>query len=89
MTGVLKAMFLAFVTTTAADIVIVLYTRAIADKNVKVAVIMAMLIALTRGISLILLTDQPTQSRKWLCQIGVILGMGFGTYIGLAMSGIR
>jgi hypothetical protein len=89
MSGVLKAMTLAFVTTTAADIVIVLYTRAIADRDVKIAVIMAMLIALTRGISLILLTDQPTQSRKWLCQIGVILGMGLGTYIGLAMSGIR
>jgi hypothetical protein len=84
-----RAILLAFLTTTAADIVIVLYTRAIADRNVKIAVIMAMLIALTRGISLILLTDQPTQSRKWLCQIGVILGMGFGTYIGLAMSGIR
>jgi hypothetical protein len=66
---------------------VVLYTRAIADKNVKIAVIMAMLIALTRGISLILLTDQPTQSRKWLCQLGVILGMGCGTYIGLSLCG--
>lgn len=83
-----KAVFAAFAITTAADIVIVLYTRAIADKNVQMAVIMAMLIALTRGANLILLTEQPTQSRKWLCQLGVILGMGFGTWIGLLMCGI-
>lgn len=88
MIDVLKTMTMAFAATVCSDVVIVLYTRAIADKNVKIAVIMAMLIALTRGIGLILLTDQPTQSRKWLCQLGVILGMGCGTYIGLALCGI-
>ncbi|NDD52517.1 hypothetical protein EBZ39_01335 [bacterium] len=89
MGSLLKTMSLAFVTTTAADIVIVLYTRAIADKNVKMAVIMAMLIAFTRGVGLILLTDQPTQSRKWLCQLGVIAGMGFGTFLGLKLCGVN
>ena len=76
---------LAFMTTVVADIVIVMYTRAIADRNVKIAVIMAMLIAMTRGINLILLTAQPTTRQKWLCQLGVILGMGLGTYIGLTV----
>ena len=84
----LRPVLLAFIATVCSDVVIVLYTRAIADRNVKIAVIMAMLIALTRGISLILLTDQPTASRKWLCQLGVILGMGCGTYIGLSLCGM-
>lgn len=84
----LRPVLLAFGTTVFADIVIVLYTRAIADRNVKIAVIMAMLIALTRGINLILLTEQPTPKQKWLCQLGVILGMGLGTYIGLSLCGI-
>ena len=80
---------LAFCVTVIADIVIVMYTRAIADRNVKIAVIMAMLIALTRGINLILLTEQPTPKQKWLCQLGVILGMGLGTYIGLTVCVIE
>lgn len=88
MMQILQAILVAFLTTTAADVVIVMYARAIAEKNVKMAVIMAMLIALARGISLILLTDQPTQTRKWLCQVGVILGMGFGTWLGLFVCGI-
>ena len=85
MIDVLKTIGTAFAATVVSDVVIVLYTRAIADKNVKIAVIMAMMVALTRGISLILLTNQPTPSRKWLCQIGVIFGMGCGTYIGLTV----
>lgn len=84
----LRTIGLAFIATTAADVVIVLYTRAIADKNVQMAVLMAMLIALTRGVSLILLTDQATAAGKWLCQLGVMLGMGFGTWLGLLLCGI-
>jgi hypothetical protein len=84
----LRPALLAFCVTVIADIVIVMYTRAIADRNVKIAVIMAMLIALTRGVNLILLTEQPTPKHKWICQLGVILGMGVGTYIGLMLCGI-
>ena len=84
----LRTAALAFIATTAADIVIVLYTRAIADRNVQLAVLMAMLIALTRGVSLILLTDQATVAGKWCCQLGVTLGMGFGTWLGLLLCGV-
>jgi hypothetical protein len=85
MIDALKTIGTAFAATVVSDVVIVLYTRAIADKNVKIAVIMAMMVALTRGISLILLTNQPTQAKKWICQLGVIFGMGCGTYIGLTI----
>jgi hypothetical protein len=85
----LRPVLLAFCTTVVADIVIVTYTRAIADRNVKIAVIMAMLIAMTRGINLILLTEQPTYKQKWICQLGVILGMGVGTYIGLTVCALE
>jgi hypothetical protein len=85
MIDVLKTIGTAFVATVISDVVIVIYTRAIADQNVKIAVIMAMMIALTRGVSLILLTNQPTPARKWLCQLGVVFGMGCGTYIGLTL----
>ena len=85
MIDALKTIGTAFAATVVSDVVIVLYTRAIADKNVKIAVIMAMMVALTRGISMILLTNQPTQAKKWICQLGVIFGMGCGTYIGLTI----
>jgi hypothetical protein len=72
-----------FLTTAIADIVIVIYTRALANRDVTLAVAMAMSISMTKGINILLLTSQPTNTRRWLVQIASAFGMGFGTWLGL------
>jgi len=72
-----------FCATAIADLVIVIYTRALANRDVKLAVLMAMSISMTKGVSILLLTGQPTYTRKWLVQIASAFGMGFGTWLGL------
>jgi hypothetical protein len=72
-----------FLTTAIADIVIVIYTRALANRDVTLAVAMAMSISMTKGVNILLLTSQPTNKRRWLVQIASAFGMGFGTWLGL------
>ena len=72
-----------FCATAIADLVIVIYTRALANRDVTLAVLMAMSISMTKGVSILLLTSQPTHKRRWLVQIASAFGMGFGTWLGL------
>jgi hypothetical protein len=76
---------LVFLITTIADLVIVLYTRALANRDVILAVAMAMSISVTKGANILFLTRQPTGRRTCLVQIASALGMGFGTWIGLLL----
>jgi hypothetical protein len=76
---------LVFLMTTIADLVIVIYTRALANRDVILAVAMAMSISVTKGANILFLTRQPTGRRICLVQIASALGMGFGTWIGLLL----
>lgn len=72
-----------FLLTAIADLVIVIYTRALANRNVPLAVMMAMSISITKGTNILFLTRQPTGRRTVWVQIASALGMGFGTWLGL------
>jgi hypothetical protein len=76
---------LVFLMTTIADLVIVIYTRALANRDVILAVAMAMSISVTKGANILFLTRQPTGQRTFIVQIASALGMGFGTWIGLLL----
>lgn len=76
-------LIIVFCMTAIADVVIVVYTRALANRNVLLAIMMAMSISVTKGTNILFLTRQPTGRRTWLVQIASAFGMGFGTWIGL------
>lgn len=78
-------LILVFCMTAIADLVIVVYTRALANRDVLLAVLMAMSISITKGTNILFLTRQPTPRRTLLVQIASAFGMGFGTWIGLLL----
>lgn len=78
-------LFLVFTLTAIADLVIVVYTRALANRNVPLAVVMAMSISITKGTNILFLTRQPTGYRTIWVQIASAFGMGFGTWLGLLL----
>ena len=74
-----------FLMTALADVVIVVYTRALSNRDVLLAVSMAMSISLTRGANVLFLTRQATGWRTGFVQLASALGMGCGTWLGLLL----